>query len=199
MYGSYVDRLVSVIQYFTSIRYYLAQCQYTKLASLNLLELVNGTLGYSDSNFLFSLALTLTYAEYTWSSKQFWSKKSLFFQKYFQTLSDQAEILYDGSLEQSDICRAFKNELRIALGPPGVEISTIKNSTFSLFDLEKCAIFAILKAFSMQTFDNMFSSFSYFNGLVHWPRVESWSLWLIKTSSSLQLLGWECLIKPLFF
>ena len=24
----------------------------------------------------------------------------------------------------------------------------------------------------------------------------SWSLWLIKTSSSLQLLGWECLIKP---
>ena len=66
-------------------------------------------------------------------ASSFGPKKITFFQKYFQTLSDQAEIWYDGSCEQSDLCRAFKNELRIALGPPGAEILTIENSTYFFF------------------------------------------------------------------
>ena len=61
-------------------------------------------------------------------------------------MSDQAEIWYGGSWDQSDLYRAFKNELGFALGPPGAEISTIENSTyfFHFLTREKFAIFAVL-------------------------------------------------------
>ena len=52
------------------------------------------------------------------------------------TSSDQAEIWYGRSWGQVDYCRAFKIELRIALRPPGAEITTFENTTFSLIASE---------------------------------------------------------------
>ena len=72
-----------------------------------------------------------------------------------QTLSDQAEIWYSWIWDLTDLCKAFETELRIALGHPGAEISTIENSTyfFHFLTREKFAIFAVLL---FSTFNNVF-------------------------------------------